>query len=381
MVRDLLKNFEVDYDDLVMGLPAGPRVLINDRKTSKPFTQQAIGVDLTRDYGICDIDLKCFTNSNDTKIKKIFHGNSFAKTYLIDDNTPFVRKHIIKTKDNIVHYKKLQRQAQDLERLGFMWEGCTPKIIKTKDTPYDFYFDMEYLDGYRPILESESSTISKLLDCMNEYIYSYKREVQGLAWLKNHLKEKIYPKLDRYVEDEDFRALINEEQVSINDKNYYGLRTVLEKINLGTLKPKFLRPIHGDFTLENVLVSDSGDLKLIDMDGSDYVDAAELDLGKMCQSLMSKYLEWKDIESPIKDISGNQVICEGKYFSNNNLCLKKWSEILKEDIDTTWAKGAFYMSLYFIRFVPFRLKISKDHGIFALTMAIVWLNNVLQEQN
>ena len=102
------------------------------------------------------------------------------------------------------------------------------------------------------------------------------------------------------------------------------MRTVLEKINLGTLKPKFLRPIHGDFTLENVLVSDSGDLKLIDMDGSDYVDAAELDLGKMCQSLMSKYLEWKDIESPIKDISGNQVICEGKYFSNNNLCLKKW---------------------------------------------------------
>ena len=38
------------------------------------------------------------------------------------------------------------------------------------------------------------------------------------------------------------------------------------------------------------------------------------------------------------------------------------------------------MALYFIRFVPFRLEISKEHGMFALVMAIVWLNRVLKEQ-
>ncbi len=35
------------------------------------------------------------------------------------------------------------------------------------------------------------------------------------------------------------------------------------------------------------------------------------------------------------------------------------------------------MSMYFIRFVPFRQQINHGHGIFALIMAINWLNHVI----
>jgi hypothetical protein len=39
--------------------------------------------------------------------------------------------------------------------------------------------------------------------------------------------------------------------------------------------------------------------------------------------------------------------------------------------------GIFYMANYFIRFIPFRLKVGKKHGIFAMIMAIVWLNKIV----
>ena len=146
------------------------------------------------------------------------------------------------------------------------------------------------------------------------------------------------------------------------------------------VKPNFIRPIHGDFTLENVMW-DGSQIKLIDMDGSDIFDAAELDLGKMCQSVFSKFNEWKNMDLKIS-VENNSYSCLDKYFSldlENNLTqniILEWCRILNDDRDTVVNKGIFYMCMYFIRFVPFRMNVSRDHGIFALLMAIVWLNKL-----
>ena len=42
-------------------------------------------------------------------------------------------------------------------------------------------------------------------------------------------------------------------------------------------------------------------------------------------------------------------------------------------------KGIFYMAMYFIRFVPFRKQVSDDHAVFALVMAVNWLNFLKNE--
>ena len=133
------------------------------------------------------------------------------------------------------------------------------------------------------------------------------------------------------------------------------------------------------------MVDKHNNIKLIDFDGADYVDAAELDLGKMCQSFVSNYDSWKDMEDIVQLIDDNkkEIRCCGDYFEYDNYectILDKWSKILKEDRDNTFTKGAFYMSMYFIRFVPFRLELNRNHGIFALVMSIVWLNTVYRRQ-
>ena len=63
------------------------------------------------------------------------------------------------------------------------------------------------------------------------------------------------------------------------------------------------------------------------------------------------------------------------------LLLDKWSDILDQPFDLVEKKSYFYMSTYFIRFVPFRLQKNLDHGIFALLMAVIWLNKAVGEKD
>ena len=126
----LLRELNINYNELVMGLPAGPRILINDHKPSKPFTNQATGIEIVRDSGFIDKNINYIIESNDIIIKNHFEGGSFAQTYLIKLNGhQSVRKHIIKSDENNIHYVKLVRQMNDLERLNFLWPGSTPKVI------------------------------------------------------------------------------------------------------------------------------------------------------------------------------------------------------------------------------------------------------------
>ncbi len=156
-------------------------------------------------------------------------------------------------------------------------------------------------------------------------------------------------------------------------------------MDLRLVKPSFLSPVHGDFTLENIFIKDN-DVKLIDMDGGDYLDAPELDLGKMCQSVMSNYKEWRERFDVISDVNDDDktITCVSNYFSYPDSVddtLSKWRDILKDDAEGVALKGMFYMATYFIRFVPFRMNVSRYHGIYALVMAIVWMNKIKKINN
>ena len=392
-VEPYLKELGIPYDQLVMGLPAGPRVLINDRKPAKPFTKQAVSFEIPRNKGISRASLEDIIKSNNIEIVKEFEGNSFAKTYLLkDNNMVFVRKHITKDEDNEVHCKKLRRQAEDLERLSFYSPEITPKVYQIVENEFEIYYDMEYLQNYIRLDEIANYTNVRItLSKMEDELYCIKKDVEGMDWLTEFMRKKLYAKFNMYEVDETLDWLVNADSVSINGKKYKGLRSLLESVDHRYVKPKFLCPVHGDFTFENVMINynqstDGLDVKLIDMDGGDYLDAPELDLGKMCQSVMADYKCWRSLDDDdlifnIND-SMNSIECVDTYFSFDKKhvtkMLDKWRDILNEDTEGVLMKGMFYMATYFIRFVPFRLNISRNHGIFALVMAIIWLSKVHQ---
>lgn len=392
----LLKKKGIYYDELIMGLPSGPRFLINDRKPNKPFTRQAVGCEVKRNGGLGLFDLDEIVDNNKTKIILDLSENSFAKTFLLENkNKRFVRKQILKSMDP-KHVDVLKRQKRDLERFNFLAEGLCPQVFGENENELEYYYDMEYLFNHTPLSNWDDeavqiNAIALTLAHLEKYIYSLSKPTDGTAWLKSFLNEKIYPKFDKFsLLNDEFRAIIENDTLLINNKKYYGLRRLFEILPLNDLVPKNISAIHGDLTLENIMYDQNSDsIKLIDMDGSRLFDAKELDLGKLSQSILCKYGLWKNVDGDelVKDYNAKHKSfgVMPKFFEASgtlleNALFESWQTILEGSKQEVKNKAVFYMSTYFIRFVPFRIQLGKKHGIFALLMATVWLNKLIGEK-
>ena len=254
---------------------------------------------------------------------------------------------------------------------------------------------MEYLENYKqldswPDKILQEHVIKKMMQKLTNDIYCFKKklnEKEQIAFVNDFFKEKIDCKLDNFSKECDImNHLINSNEVIINNKIYYGLRTVLKKIDILNFKPTFICPIHGDLNFENILYNESlDDVKLIDMEGSRFVDSPLFDLGKLFQTLIARYETWSKIETVMMNTDIHNLNCVDTFFdydeNNISFILDIFVEIFEQPNTVENRKiitnlGIFYMATYFIRFVPFRLLVSKEHGIFALIMAVVWFNRI-----
>lgn len=391
-LQKLLKEKDIIYDELIMGLYPGTRYIINDIKPSHIFTKQSVGINLIRDYGIDHINCNEYLNNN-IKILNILKGGSFSTVFLIEKNsTKYVRKVIIKNEDN-KHYEVLKRQVEDLKRFYFYKKNIVPKIHYENDNSDNYYYDMEYLDGYKQLdeftEEIQNNVIVKLLDILKNDVYVYSKLLDNKnEYLDLFIKEKIMNKFEFLSElNPIIKHIIKSEEIIINGKKYNGLLNVFSLLNIYKFSFNYICPIHGDLNFQNILYNvETDDIKIIDMDGSKYMDSPVFDLAKIFQSIISRYEKWHDIDDVILSSDINNIETVDTFFSyeKNKIIdsvVDKFKEILKiEDTKEIFNIGIFFMTTYFIRFVPFRLKKSLDHGIFALIMATVWLNNIYNEK-
>jgi hypothetical protein len=119
------------------------------------------------------------------------------------------------------------------------------------------------------------------------------------------------------------------------------------------------------------------------MEAPDSLEAIELDLGKLFQSTHSQYETWWQRSG---------ALCEGPAPSDIKLNFapappdrelldavsRRWSKILGCSQDAVDLKGRFYLGLHLVRMVPFRLQTSMDHAVYALSSALVWLNDSVE---
>lgn len=377
---DILNKYKIPYDQIITDLSPGPRYIINDRKPYLPYYNMAEGFNIDRNSGIESIQLQ----ENIPIIEKIFQGASFAKVYLVIDNqnNKFVRKYISSNK-NIEHVEILKRQCEDMKRLYFYKNSICPKILNEYSNQTDYYFDMEYLNGYKTLSKFSKDIILNIIpDIFNDlksHVYCYQKllsEDEKNIWFQKYKIDKIIPKF-KIIESLHpyLYSLINQKNLIINSKQYYSYQYYLDNINHKTLLPSFLSPIHGDLTLENILYNlDLNDYKLIDPSGSRYMDAPELDIAKLFQSIICDYSSWAEsCDNMIDVISINEYVINSKYIENKyNLIAHIFN---KED----YIKGLFYMSTYFIRMVPFMICKSLNHARVIIILAIYYIANVHEQ--
>ena len=332
---------------------------------------------IKRNSGIENIEIK---SDHSKRIKKL-KGSSFSNTVLMEkDNHLIIRKYIIKGSENIRHYHKLKRQYYDLQKLNCYSNNLCPKVYNEIDLDYIYYFDIEYLENYNHLTIVNNQQLYNLLNILNKVIYITKKINNNDLWIYN-LLNKI--KINEYILlDPIIKNLLSFDEIIINNKKYKGIQKCLEEINVKIYNPKYLSVIHGDLTFENIMFL-ADDIKLIDPDGSDFIDAIELDLGKLLQSYLSNYETWSNSSYSDKlikkiDIS-NKLLDTYEYKNNVNIDFYKiWSIILNnQDINIIIKRGIFYMCIHLLRMIPYRYKINLNSTIYCIKECIVWLNSII----
>ena len=267
LLEKQLQELQIPYDQLITGLPSGPRILINDKKPYCIFHPMAQSIQLRRNEGISGITLQ-----ETPSLVKTYHGGSFASVFLINDKGKLrIRKYIEKKKHIMSHVEVLRNQYEDLKRFTFYSPELIPALYNMVENNDEYYFDMEYLDGYQTVSSLQSwsdykEILKRLFFIMERDIYVYKKPIQGQEWLRLYIQEKImakYKTIESY--SPSFYHIIHDAFVEINGESYKGLGHYFSTAELSPFYPSHVSPVHGDLTLDNILYSTSGFIKLIDI--------------------------------------------------------------------------------------------------------------------
>lgn len=154
------------YDKLIMGLPNGPRVLINDKK-ERGIENTAYAINLPRNKGFCNVDL---TSKFITVADKYMETNYFEKPWgsetLIDCNDKYVVKKLFMKAGAAcsIQYHECKRETI-LVFSGELWiysgpslEALEKKLYKAGDTVTIEPYTVHRMEGKTDAIYYETST-------------------------------------------------------------------------------------------------------------------------------------------------------------------------------------------------------------------------------
>ena len=391
LLAEALRRLDIPFHRLVTGLPSGPRIVINDRKPYAMFTAQAGSIEIMRDQGIGALELPA---GPDPTVLKRFEGGSFAETLLLDDDKRrFVRKRASKHENLSVGYARLKNQFRTMERFFQLCPAVTPRLFGEQDNSHEYFYDMEFLADHVQLSERQDDAgvvaLDALMEQFDRHVYCHRNAWAPLAedWFPAHLQAKIYAKMDQLAGNARLRPLLFGQGVTIDGVAHPSLEALLGAIaaerGARWLRPQFLSLVHGDMTFQNIMVGEGGSVKAIDMESADNLDAIELDLGKLYQSLYSRYDSWSQRRTPLCAIAGETEIRldfspEAPDAAMLEAVHGRWSSILACSRDLVDLKGGFFLGLHLVRMTPFRLKVSEDQATYALATGIQWLSRALE---
>lgn len=379
-----LERLGIPFHRVVAGLPSGPRVVINDRKPSAILNPQASAVELERDQGVSGVRL----SHPKLHVLARFTGGSVAETLLVEDNERmFVRKRVTKRIDLSMGYNRLRAQARSLERFDKLCPGLVPELYRESDDPFEYFFDLEYLPEHRLLSALDSDEqfrcVARLVDTLAARVYRHDLErAPNTDWLLAHLSTKVHAKANTFLSVPALKPLMTADKVVVNDREIPSIPCLLRRIEenaslLEYLAPRRITTVHGDLTFENVLV-DGDDIRLIDMDGAEFLDAPELDLGKLYQSAVAGYEQWAHVQE-----AAVTLVTDGEFTIHppkqapirilDGTAGDTWQAVLACSRDAVHRKGIFFMGLHLLRMVPFRIRISIDHALFAALLGLQYL--------
>ena len=238
MIEKMLKRLDIPYDDIIVGLNSGPRLLINDIKPTMQFNLMSRCYNILRNEGMEHLNFDNLINND--KILKKFKGGSFSETLLVNTNNNIVvRKILYKKFNNIIHYEKLKLQKYNIDRFNCYLKNICPQILNEENNDYYYYYDIEYLKDYDTLYSIIDKYVyfNKLFNILKDNIYVMKKLNNDKNWIENFIKRKINIKKYENLSD-NIRKIINMDSILINGINCKGFKHIF-KMPYQEYNPKF----------------------------------------------------------------------------------------------------------------------------------------------
>lgn len=300
------------------------------------------------------------------RIIKTFKGGSNASTLLVwEDKKLQVKKFTLRQ-----HADKLKTQYDWLRRYSNLRH--LPQVPQ-ETHGRDFYaFNIEYRENFIPFFQyihSESTEKSRriidgVLDFMYGNIYELRERVHAREDLERYVDDKVINKVrDAAALNLQLASLVDLDTLVINGRRYDNLHVSVERLRrnaraLQELSTVYHTPIHGDLTVDNIIVSRQDDHFLVlDPNNENTLSDPVVDLGKLYQSLHSGY-EFL-CQLPTARVEGNALQFEEIMSSRYSELFTHLQRVLSERLPPeTLRTVLFHEAVHYCRMLTYRARIN-----------------------
>lgn len=313
-----------------------------------------------------------YNMTNDCAIIKDLSAASEAKTYLMQD------------KDNKLFIRKIALAEASIKlKLQFEWLNKNqnlplPKIFNSVDKDNLFSYDMEYFaNGETFFTAIHYFSVEKSLKTLNEILNSLNK-----SYITINNDNKYYNNLfyEKYINNNinislsnlQIKYLQKYDNFFVNDIEVPNILNLNEKLKLYNSNLNYdIKNIHGDLTIENILVDTNGNYIIIDP--SPMYNNIFAEYSKLFQSLHGKYEYLKNSNS--WSIEKNSI----KYADYST---QKYSDIfnyIKQFIVDNYGNEGlkatyFYEAVCHLRTLSYMVRLNKNNSVLMLALSGLALN-------
>lgn len=332
--------------------------------------------------------------NGELNLVKFFKGGSDAITVLaLKGDKLFVKKIVpAKYTDRLkVQYKWLKKQSSKNQIVDVIGQQLT--------------------DDYYAIDLSYSSDNVSLFEYIHTHSLAQSKEALGAVWkyvFKNlyelkpesfhgkerdaYIEERLFKKLALAIEqNDDLTSVSNVDKIKINGELYDNMHVVLDKIknheqawkDIGTYRASSV--VHGDLTIDNILINSKNDTPLIiDPSDDNQIRGPIIDLGRQTQSLIAGYEFLNNDEEPVKATVENGVVTIN-YHDRKSAHYMQLYDYLQEVIlkkyftPTEQKTSIFHAGLFYGRMLAHRVVINPDNALKYYAVSVILLNQFLDQ--
>jgi NDP-sugar pyrophosphorylase family protein len=281
-----LSAMGIMYDQLIMGLSGGPRVLINDSKPSLPGFLTAWSINTARNVSAINQLENLVETINNMKLVECFPSESGETTILLESNERKIIRKISQATD--ASKELITYQTSWLRAVREFIPEMIPEVLGSQSNIQNSFawYDMEYIENLSPLgehifrtdMRESKLAIEKLLSGLqviyDKFESKSKTDMSDVLDVIEHKAisgiERGISELGLNVESQNFPLTVNGEIVQnvLTDVKMYLNRNNKKLVDL--LKSERFSPtlIHGDPTLSNIVMGGGSQIFLLDPIGS-----------------------------------------------------------------------------------------------------------------